>query len=111
MVDYFSVALTLGHDRARLQVCGELDSAVADGFSERFEEACAAEPSLLLVDLTELSFCDSSGIRALVLAAALCAKKDIEMRIVGVRPNVRRVFELTNTAELLNLSSDGNDHC
>src|SRR5690348_7654337 len=73
MIDSFSVALTLGHDRARVQLCGELDAAVADELSATFEQACAAEPSLLLVDLTDLSFCDSSGIRVLVRAAARSA--------------------------------------
>jgi anti-anti-sigma factor len=109
MTDYFSVALTLGRDRARVHLCGELDAAVADKLSATFEQAWAAEPSLLLVDLADLSFCDSSGIRLLVLAAAQSASKDIEMRIVGVQPIVRRVLELTNTDELLRLSNDGND--
>jgi anti-sigma B factor antagonist len=109
MVDNFRAALTLGHDRARLQLSGELDSAVTKEFSTRFEEAFATEPSLLLVDLTELSFCDSSGIRVLVMAATSCASKAIEMRIVGVQPNVRRVFELTDTDSLLPLSNDCDD--
>jgi anti-anti-sigma factor len=106
MIDYFSVALTLGRDRARIQLCGELDAAVADKLSAAFEDACAAEPSLLLVDLADLSFCDSSGIRLLLLAAAESASKDIQMRIVGVQPNVRRVLELTHADELLPLSND-----
>jgi anti-sigma B factor antagonist len=101
MVDYFSVTLTLGHDRARLRPRGELDAVTAQELSAAFDQACADEPSLLLVDLAELSYCDSSGLRALLLAAARCASKDIEMRIVGARSNVRRIFELTDTAGLL----------
>ena len=101
MVDYVSVVLTLGHDRARVRLRGELDAAVANELTAAFDEACAGEPSLLLVDLAELSYCDSSGIRVLLLAAALCASKGVEMRIVGAQWNVRRVFELTNTGRLL----------
>ena len=111
MVDYFGVTLTLGHDRARLQLRGELDSAATDELSARVDEACATEPSLLLVDLSELSFCDSSGIRVLLLAAAQCARTDIDMRLVGTRSNVRRIFELTHTAHLLKFANgDGGEH-
>jgi anti-anti-sigma factor len=105
MFDYFSVALTLGRDRARLYLRGELDAAVADELAATFDEARAAEPSLLLVDLAELSFCDSSGIRVLLQAVAQCAREDIEIRIVDAHANVRRIFELTNAAELLVIES------
>src|SRR5690242_776403 len=107
MVDYFNAALTLGHDRARLQLRGELDAAAAPELSAKFDEACAAETTLLLVDLSELSFCDSSGVRVLVLAAARCARIGVDMRLVGTRSNVRRIFELTNTVELLNFANSG----
>jgi anti-anti-sigma factor len=107
MVDYFSVTLTLGCDRARLQLCGELDTFATHELSAAFDEACAAGPTLLLVDLADLSYCDSSGIRVLVLAAARCESEDIEIRLVGAQRNVRRIFELTNTAELLDLSPNG----
>jgi anti-sigma B factor antagonist len=106
MVEYFSLALTLRHDRARLNLRGELDSAATDELSARFDEVCAERPSLLLVDLTELSFCDSSGIQALVQLAALCASNDIELRLFGAQSNVHRIFELTDTAELLHLAND-----
>ncbi len=101
MVDYFSVTLTIGHDRARLQLCGELDTLSAHELSASFNEACAAEPPLLVIDLAKLSYCDSSGIRALLSAAMQCESKGIEMRLVDAQANVRRIFELTNTAALL----------
>jgi anti-sigma B factor antagonist len=106
VVDYFNVALTVGHDRARLQLQGELDAAAAGELAALFDEACAGEPSLLLVDLSELSFCDSSGIHVLLVAAARCAESQIDMRIVGTRPNVRRVLELMGSAEVLRLAQD-----
>ena len=104
MVDYFSAALSLESGRARLRLRGELDTAVADELAATLDEACAAAPSLLLVDLADLSYCDSSGVRVLLLAAARCASKGIELHLVGARSNVRRIFELTNTAHLLHVA-------
>ena len=109
MVDYFSVTLTTEHERAQLQLRGELDVAAVDDFAAKVDEAGTAGPSLLLIDLTELSFCDSSGIHVLIRTAARCTCMNIEMRLVGPQSNVRRVLELTGTAELLHLVGDGDE--
>jgi anti-sigma B factor antagonist len=106
MVDYFGVTLTIGHERARLQLRGELDFAAARELSVKFDEARAAGPPLIIVDLAQLSYCDSSGIHVLVQAAAWCESNGIDMRLTCVRPYVRRVFELTDTADLLHLDTD-----
>src|SRR5215210_1728103 len=99
MVEYFSVTLALRHDRARLQLRGELDMAATNELSARVDEACAAQPSLILFDISELTYCDSSGIRVLLETEARCTKDTIEMRVVGTQPNVRRVFEMTGTVQ------------
>jgi anti-anti-sigma factor len=108
-VDHFSVVLTLTPDRAQLQLCGELDMAATDELTARLDEACAAGLPLLLIDIAQLSYCDSSGIHVFLRAAARCASTNTEMQIVGTRSNVRRIFELTDTVALLNLANDGHE--
>lgn len=61
----------------------------------------------VVVDLGEVTFMDSAGINALV-AAYHRAGPDQELRLVGLRPNVRRVFEITGLLELFRIDpSDG----
>ena len=62
---------------------------------------------MILIDLTELRYCDSSGIRALLFAADRCRKAGTTLRVMGAHGTVRRVFEITGTVEFLNL--DGAD--
>ena len=57
----------------------------------------------VLIDVTDLTYCDWSGIRVLLDAAHRCYKNDANFRVVGARRDVRRVFEITDTIEILNV--------
>jgi anti-sigma B factor antagonist len=52
-----------------LGVTGELDLSTAPALCLRLEAARHVAHPNLLVDLSELEFCDSTGLRALILAA------------------------------------------
>jgi anti-sigma B factor antagonist len=92
------------YDEGNGQLClvleGELDAATAPTFAEKLTAACSDKPAGLLIDLTELTFADSSGVREFVRAAELCAANGTELRLAGASEGVRRVFELTGVADM-----------
>jgi anti-anti-sigma factor len=49
---------------------GELDISTFDAAQQRVEEAEQANPELLVVDLSRLTFVDSTGVRLVLLADA-----------------------------------------
>ena len=58
------------HDGVRvIGVVGDLDLGAAAEFCARVDAARAGGSTRLLLDLTQLGFCDSSGLRALIGAA------------------------------------------
>lgn len=81
---------------------GALDLAAAPAFCSRVDAARDSGHGRVLLDLTELEFCDSSGLRALMNAAHeihACAG-----RVVVVPPAngaVARLFALTGASEFL----------
>lgn len=83
---------------------GELDLATADAYATAVREQLAAGPVLL--DLGELSFMDSSGVRTL---GALMRDAAREGWTLAVRPemqaNVRQVLEITGMTGILPLHS------
>jgi anti-sigma B factor antagonist len=94
---------TLYHDgngRARLVLAGELDVATAPMFAEKLTEACTDKPAELLIDLTELTYAGSSGVREFVRAAELCTSNGTRLRLTGTSGIVRRVLELTGVADM-----------
>jgi anti-anti-sigma factor len=90
-----------------LEVQGELDLATAPVLCRRLDAARAERVRRLVVDLTALAFCDSTGLRALMGAGA-------EVRVDGGRfavacPSegpVARLFEVTGVAEALRVFTD-----
>jgi anti-anti-sigma factor len=94
-----SGAGTEGRSRANLvevPLDGDVDIASAEEIEGRIRSAEAKEPSVILIDLRQVSFLDSSGLR-LILGAAIRAEA-AGRRLVLVRgpERVQRVFELTN---------------
>ena len=73
---------------------GELDLSTADGLVDWLVDIAGPK---IVIDLSELTFMDSSGIAVFVQA-----KNELGDSVVLTRPqpNVRRVFELTGLSDL-----------
>ncbi len=83
--------------RAVLAVGGEVDLGTAERFRNALLEAQGSPR--VVVDLSAVTFLDSSGLHALV-AAYHRVPAGGELRVVGLRPNVRKVFEITGLLAL-----------
>jgi anti-sigma B factor antagonist len=80
-------------------VTGELDIGNADSLRSVVEEVVAASPRVLVFDLGDLTFMDSSGIAVLVSAANHV--ETVEVR--NPTAIVRRIIESTGLAEILRM--------
>lgn len=83
---------------------GELDLASEREFSHRLE-LLSGDGVTLVLDLSGVSFIDSRGVQALVHAAqeARAASRRICLA-PDVSPQVKRLFEITNTGSHLDLA-------
>jgi anti-sigma B factor antagonist len=105
---YFSVELLNGEGPAVVKLLGELDlsttpqlEACLDGLGANGEE--------VRLDLSGLTFCDSSGISAMVTASKRVRKQGGHLSIVSPQPAVRSVLEITGLLDYLSApqSEDG----
>lgn len=85
------------------RIAGELDVTTAPQLIETIEQLLHAGSHDVVLDCTDLMFCDSSGLRALLVIrnaqpdGAMCS-------LVRLRPIVRQVLEITGLAEMFVLS-------
>ncbi len=86
---------------------GEMDLANADALGGALTAVFEARPSKVTVDLANLSFLDSSGIRCLVIAAQQASAVRSKLVVRRPRRAVLRVLQLTGTDTLLLDGSDG----
>ena len=88
----------------RLRVAGEVDLAVSAALLDAIISAgsTGGTPDLV-VDLTEVTFLDSTGINALVEARNRLAAEDIRLRIENPTPFVAHVLDVVGVADHLGL--------
>jgi anti-anti-sigma factor len=80
---------------------GELDLASARRLEECFASIDEQRPTRVVVDLSGLSFMDSSGLRTLLIADALASEHGYELVLLPGQEPVQRVFELTGALDVL----------
>jgi anti-sigma B factor antagonist len=85
---------------------GELDLSTVDKVDDELRRVEASKPPIVVLDLSRLTFLDSTGLRC-VITAAERAKQD-ERRLVIVRgPHaVDRVFSITRLEDRLEMVDD-----
>lgn len=88
----------------RVTLNGELDLAAAPRLDEALSEAARGSVAVIL-DLSELTFMDSSGLHAIVTARARLAEAACRLVLFRGRRQVRRMFELTGVDRVLEFVS------
>ncbi len=88
-------------DAWRIELRGELDASTAPRIEEVVELLLGQGARLVEVDLTGVSFIDSTGVHTLLVASERVAATGGALTCQGVSAQVERVLELTGTLELL----------
>jgi anti-anti-sigma factor len=90
-----------------LVLSGELDMASAGLLDCPLLQISADGTTSFTLDLSGLTFIDSSGIRAVLAAMGLCAARDCEFRVVPGPAQVQRVFEVSGLSDHLPFTNHG----
>lgn len=79
-----------------------IDAAVAIAFKDAMRAQTDCGPDLVVLDLSQVEFIDSSGLGAIV-AALKNMGKNRRLALAGLTPTVARVFELTRMDTVFNV--------
>jgi anti-anti-sigma factor len=98
--------VSLPGPQTTVSLAGELDPATAPDLSSRLLEL-AADPGVtsVVIDLAQVSFLDSAGLRVLVSANEALRARSADLVLRGPSPNVRRVLEVTGLTDLIAVES------
>jgi len=84
-------------EAVRVVAAGELDAGTADLLAGRVEAALERSPRRLVLDLRELTFMASAGLRLVLRLVERAERDGFELGVVPGPEQGRRVFELTHT--------------
>jgi stage II sporulation protein AA (anti-sigma F factor antagonist) len=85
---------TVDSQVAVVGVAGEIDIATAPTLRHPLTALVENGCRHLVLDFTEVGFLDSSGLSVLIRTLAQLRPHDGTVRLAGVRPSVRRIFEI-----------------
>ena len=102
----FTVQLQPHADAAVIVVSGELDIASAPELEQVLDQIQPEQTKLVIVDLRELEFMDSTGLSIIVRAHQRLSEHDCELTLVQGPPQVQRLLDLTGVAERLRLGAE-----
>ena len=94
--EIFDISISQHDGLSVVRMSGELDLASSDRLTELLAEL---SDQTVVVDLSELTFIDSSGIAALVAAKDRLRTAGRELVLTRPQPNVDRVLEITGLEE------------
>ena len=80
---------------------GELDHLGSKGLAEQLAETADGCSGPVVLDLQDVTFVGSSGLRALLEAYHHLDESGRRMSVSGLRPGVRRVFDTTGIFEAI----------
>lgn len=83
-----------------VQVAGMAAVENAGKLSRILQEAAALKPSLLAVDLSELSFISSTGLGSLIAVHVTCQKNGTKLCLINPQSFLREILNITKLNQL-----------
>ena len=101
---------TKDHGEIRIVKVGEqrIDAAIAIQFKEAVRNSAGDTTERLVLDLSDVSFLDSSGLGSLVAAMKLLGPK-CTLELAALTSNVERVFRLTRMNTVFTIHASAED--
>jgi anti-anti-sigma factor len=100
----FSVETHNGAQAVVIGVSGELDLASSPALEQELERGAAATAEVVIVDLRNLEFMDSTGLSVLVRAHQRATENGQRFGVVRGPQQVQRLLSLTGVADRLTLA-------
>src|ERR687898_2201484 len=88
-------------DRVVVALAGELDLHEAKRLSAAMSEVFTGPVTAIEVDARKLTFIDSAGIRAVLVARADAERLGVGFRLSGVSTAVRRIMKIAGVEDLM----------
>lgn len=77
------------------KVRGRIDTMSAEEFGKGLEKAAAEEKTLLVLDLSDLEYISSAGLRVMLSAGKKMKAAGGEVRLAALQGTVQKVFQIS----------------
>jgi anti-anti-sigma factor len=107
--DQLSIDVRRETDRIVIRLAGELDMANAPILQAAIEEANVDGKQMLVLDMQELKFIDSTGLRIVLWARERCHEAEREFALTPGSEQVQRLLAVSGAGEHLRIIASADD--
>jgi anti-sigma B factor antagonist len=100
----FRIAVTEDAGVTVVAIAGELDVATAPSLREELYRVIDQGVPMVVVDLAEMDFIDSTGLGVLVGALKRVKERSASLELRALPPSARRVFEITGLTQAFTIT-------
>jgi anti-sigma B factor antagonist len=86
-----------------LYLVGRLDASAANDVEEKLNSAALKTPLNLVVCMDKLEYISSSGLRVLLASLKEARKQQGDVRLAGLQPYVKEVFDIAGFTQLFQI--------
>jgi anti-anti-sigma factor len=98
----FTISQEEHNDGFTLVIGGELDLTGAAELEASVSRLCDVGAAEIAIDLRAMTFIDSSGLRAILIATGLCSERGVDFYVVPCEnPVPLRLFKIAGVSELI----------
>ena len=80
---------------------GRIDGVNARDFEEAMKAAISSDDSVVVIDLENLSYISSAGLRVILLIAKTLRKRNAELMLCSLSDPIREVFEISGFDKII----------
>lgn len=102
-----NLSITHERDGALAVVCvqGRIDSATSSQFETRLNTVLADPSEGLIIDMSELSYMSSAGLRVLLVIAKRASAEKRRLLLCNLTPNIQEVFDISGFSKIFDISN------
>ena len=89
-----------------LRLSGRLDSSAASSAEERLSAALVGEPPRVAIDMSDLAYISSAGLRVLLVLAKKVQQQKGKVVLGGLAANIREVFSVSGFDTIFPIEPD-----
>ena len=93
----------VGEDTWLVTVKGSLSFSTNQTFKEALDEVLGNSPTRLLIDMTEVTFCNSQGFGDLLRAYTRLVQSEGRFGLVAPTSEIRKVLEITKLSSIIEI--------
>jgi anti-sigma B factor antagonist len=107
--EHLRIDVRSGTDRVVLELHGELDLLGAPQLDQEIEKVEQGAPPILVLDLEDLQFVDSAGLRVILIAHQRTQQQGRELALTRGTEQVQRLFTIAGVGEHLRIIASADE--